>query len=135
MRLQIKNKKIIIRPQNEYEESICRNLLRGSRFTLIKRVEDFLYFKPTNMILFDHDELRFEEIKGKLILRPLTKEAEQVCAAILGGGGFSIIERIAPSGIVPYLRSIATNPETGNPWIIDAKTPRKDMTFGDFENE
>lgn len=135
MKLQIKDGKIIIRPQDEREKAICYSLLHGKQFTVIKRVDDLLYFKPSNMLLFDHDELQLEKLEDRLILRPLTKSAEQLCMAILGGGGHSLIEWIAPSGYKSYLRSIATNPITGNPWRIDGVIPRKDITCGDFEDE
>jgi hypothetical protein len=104
-------------------------LLRGSSYTLVsQRGNGALSFTPTNVLIFDHAELSITIEGENTIVRPLTKNAEEVCHAFLNNGGFAVVERGTEH---ENLRFIATNPSTMNPWIIDGTLQVKDLTLGD----
>lgn len=129
MKLEHINGRVCLRPTSKNEENICRVLLRGSSYTLVsQRGNGALSFTPTNVLIFDHAELSITIEGENTIVRPLTKNAEEVCHAFLNNGGFAVVERGTEH---ENLRFIATNPSTMNPWIIDGTLQVKDLTLGD----
>jgi hypothetical protein len=134
MKLEVIDNKVCMRPANIAEEATCRALCHGAEYTLVRRStmngEKCLRFRATNMLVFDRGEMELTSYNEKTILRPKTRRAEHLCNALMGFGGFAVVERRNIMGSYDYLRFVSTNPVTMNPWIVDGTAPR-DITLGD----
>jgi len=131
----VTSNEVQIRPTSEKEEATCRTILQGKTRVAIQRTRsNSLRCTPTNILVFEHDELKVIEYDGYVQVRALTKDAEELLYNILMLGGFAVIEKIKTED-GSFLRSVGTNPETMNPWKFEADLPRADMTRGDDEKE